>query len=53
MLIFSEFISGFNPYYSFSGKRRACRQRDARIKFINLEDLPAQSFGGAHRGTIA
>jgi len=49
---FSEFISGFNHRYSFSGRRHACRLRDACGDFLNLEDLQSHSLGGAHRYRI-
>ncbi|CAN6196470.1 unnamed protein product [Urochloa humidicola] len=50
---FLGFLPGFNRRYSFSGRRRARRQRGANGDFVNLEDLPAQSFGAAHRGRVA
>ena len=48
----SEFLE-FNGVCAFSGRRRSCRQWSACGDFINLEDLPAQSLGGAHRGRVA
>ena len=35
--------------YSFSGRQCTRRYRGASGGFVNLEDLPAQSLGGAHR----
>nr|CAB3502045.1 unnamed protein product [Digitaria exilis] len=39
-----------NLYVSTESRFRPKSARDACGDFVNLEDLPAQSFGGAHRG---
>ena len=44
---------GFNGVCAFSGMRRFRRQQSACGDFVNLENLPAQSLGGAHRGSVA
>ena len=47
------FFFEFNVVCALNGRRRCRRQRSVYSDFVNLEDLPAQSLGVAHRGRVA
>ena len=48
MLVFFLFIPEFKRPYYFNGRRRARQHRGNCDNLINLEDLLAQSLGGAY-----